>query len=387
MNKRIIRKIVLAGLTLGSLAAGFFIAIVWLNSIFFGPFKSGPQPKVPFLVERGWSVSTVSEELFKQGITRNTWVVKALGKLKKLPEILSGEYLLSSDMTPREVLQKFINKELVYHDLVLPEGLNIQQIKELMVKTTVVTANDAERALNDKSLLSKLKIPSTTLEGYLFPNTYRFSRPDTAEMFVMAMYREGEKRKTKEADDQARAIGMTWHQILTLASIIEKESGNNDPEERKKISSVFHNRLRIKMPLQSDPTVIYGIPEFGGNLTRADLQTPTAYNTYLIDGLPPTPICSPGDQALTAALHPADTDFLYFVSKGDGASQFSATYDEHRDAVNKFQVEPAKASQADKVSLPAKDSQADKVIPSAKARPPAKQVNEDDLNAILGDVQ
>jgi len=333
--------------------------------IFFGPYKTEVQPKVSFLVERGWSVSTVSEELAKQGITRNTWVIKALGKLKKkkLPEILSGEYSLSANMSPREILQKFIDKELVYHDLVLPEGLTVQQIKELMVKTTVVTANDAERALNDKALLSKLKIPSTTLEGYLYPNTYRFSRPDTAEMMVMAMYREGEKKRSKEAEDQAKALGMTWHQILTLASIVEKESGNNDPEERKKISSVFHNRLRIKMPLQSDPTVIYGIPEFNGNLTKADLQTPTAYNTYLIDGMPPTPICSPGAQAIDAALHPADTDFLYFVSKGDGASQFSAAYDDHKGAVKKFQIEPAKAGAN------------------------AAKINDDELNAILGDTK
>jgi len=365
MNRRTIRKLFIAGLILSSLAAGFFLAFFWLNSTFFGPFKDAPQPKVAFLVERGWSISTVSEELYKQGITRNAWVIKALGKLKKksLSEILSGEYLLSSDMSPKEVLQKFINKELVYHDLVLPEGFTLQQAKELMTKTTVVTANDAERALNDKALLTKLKISSQNLEGYLFPNTYRFSRPDTAEIMVMAMVREGEKRKGKDAEDQARALGMTWHQILTLASIIEKESGNNDPEERKKISSVFHNRLRIKMPMQSDPTVIYGIPEFNGNLTKADLQTPTAYNTYLIDGLPPTPICSPGDQAIEAALHPADTDFLYFVSKGNGASEFSATYDDHKGAVKKFQVEPSKAA-----------------INS-------KKINDDELNAILGDVQ
>jgi UPF0755 protein len=216
------RKVVLAVLAIGSLVAGFSIAIFWLNTTFFSPFKAEPQPKISFLVERGWTISNVSEELGKQGITRNGWVVKALGKLKKkqLGEILSGEYSLSAAMSPKEIVQKFINKELVYHDLVVPEGTTLDQIKELMIKTTVVTANDAERALNDRAILTKLKIPSTTLEGYLFPNTYRFSRPDTAEMMVMAMYREGEKRKTREAEDQARALGMTWHQSLRRNPVI-----------------------------------------------------------------------------------------------------------------------------------------------------------------------
>lgn len=369
MIKRTTRKIVLAALTLGALVGGFSTALFWLNLTFFEPYKAGSQPQVSFLVERGWSISTISEELYKQGITRNTWVIKALGKLKRknLSGILSGEYSLSPSMSPKEILQKFLNKELVWHDLVLPEGVTLKQIKELMIKTTVVTANDAERALNDKAILNKFKIPSTTLEGYLFPSTYKFSRPDTAEIMVTAMLREGEKYRTSEAENQARALGLTWHQILTLASIVEKESGNNDPEERKKIASVFFNRLRIKMPLQSDPTVIYGIPDFNGNLTKADLQTPSEYNTYIIDGLPPTPICSPGREAIDATLHPADTDFLYFVARGDGSSEFSTGYDDHRGAVKKFQIDPARSNSTRVTN--------------------SKRPSEDELNAILGDTK
>jgi UPF0755 protein len=378
------RKLILAVLVLGSLIGGFLSALFWLNSIFFSPFKPGSEPGVPFLVERGWSVGVVSEELGKQGITRNTWVIKVLARLKRkqLPEILSGEYSLSPSMSPREILQKFINKDLVYHSLTIPEGSTLKQIRDLMVRTTIVSANDAERALNDRALYSQLRIPASTLEGYLYPETYRFSRPDTAEMMVQAMIKEGEKRKTKERDERARALGLSWHQVLVLASIIEKESGNNDPQERRKISSVFHNRLRIKMSLQSDPTVIYGIPDFNGNLTKADLQTPTAHNTYVIDGLPPSPICSPGEEAIKATLEPLDTDYLYFVSRGDGSSYFSAEYDEHRGAVKKFQVDPVKNDRLKKDLVINQSAKNDSV-----KKEPEKSggLSEEDLEAILGE--
>jgi UPF0755 protein len=335
---KVVSTLVLLTLSLG---IGFGGALWWLNGQFFRPYKSGEQPPTAFIVERGWGVSTVADELAKRGITRNAWALKILAKLKKekLKEIHSGEYSLSAGMSVKEILQKFIDQEIVYHSLTIPEGANLELVRTLMEKTTIVSASEVERALRDRNLLNTLGIQSSSFEGYLFPETYRFSRPDTAEAMITRMVKEGEKRKTPEMVERARLLGFTWHQLLTLASMIEKESGNNDPEERRKISSVFHNRLRLKMLLQSDPTVIYGIPNFNGNLTKADLQTPTPYNTYLNEGLPPTPICNPGVEAIKAALEPADTDYLYFVAKGDGSSFFSKDYQTHQAAVKKFQLQ------------------------------------------------
>jgi len=353
-------------LTIGSLAIGSGTALWWLNHEFFKPYNPG-EPERPFIVERGWAIQNVSEELSKQGFTRNGWVIKILGKIKrdKLKVIRSGEYSLSAGMSPKEILQRFIDEEVVYHSMTVPEGFTLAQIRELMVKTTLANEGDVDRALKDRNLLSQLKINSSTFEGYLFPETYKFSRPDNAEIMITTMVKEGEKRKSQELETRARALGYTWHQILIIASIIEKESGNKDPLERRKISSVIHNRLRLKMPLQSDPTVIYGIPNFNGNLTRADLATPSPYNSYMVDGLPPTPICSPGMDSIKAALEPADTDYLYFVSRGDGSSFFSARYKDHREAVQKYQVQPAKAE-------PAK----------SELKP---EVRSEALDAILGD--
>jgi len=324
-----------------SLVFGFGGAIWWLNGQFFRPYNAADTAKQPFIVEKGWGLSTIADELEKRGITRNAWALKVLGKVKKdkVKDIRSGEYLLGSGMSPKEILQKFTSQEIVYHTFTIPEGMVASQVQLLMEKTTIVTAAEVDRSLRDISLLSKLNIPASSFEGYLFPETYKFTRPDTAETMITAMVEEGRKRKTQEMDDRSRLLGMSWHQLLTLASIIEKETGNKDPEERRRISSVFHNRLRLKMPLQSDPTVIYGIPNFDGNLTKADLQTPSAYNTYLNDGLPPTPICNPGIESIQAALEPADTDYLYFVAKGDGSSFFSSNYKTHQEAVRKYQIQ------------------------------------------------
>lgn len=341
MKKRTLRGLATLILSVGSLCFGFVAALWWLNLQFFRPLNSAVTETTPFIVERGWGLSTIGDELAKREITRNSWAIKVLGKIKKeqTKEIRSGEYAFSPGMSPKAILQALIKQEIVYHPLTIPEGFTVEQVRALMERTTIVTASDVDRALRDRNLLSQLKIPGASFEGYLFPETYKFTRPDNAAFMLTNMVKEGEKRKTHDMEEEARALGYTWHQVLIIASIIEKESGNKDREERRKISSVIHNRLRLKMPLQSDPTVIYGIANFNGNLTKADLQTPSAYNTYLNDGLPPTPICNPGFDSIVAALKPADTDYLYFVSKGDGSSYFSPKYKEHQEAVKKYQID------------------------------------------------
>ena len=179
-------------------------------------------------------------------------------------------------------------------------------------------------------------IPGKTVEGYLFPETYFFQKQASAEKIIRAMIGRFKSVFTKEWKNRAQELGFSVHEIVTLASIIEKETGV--AKERSIISSVFHNRLEKGIRLASDPTVIYGIENFDGNLTRQDLRTRTPYNTYTNYGLPPGPIANPGKAALEAALYPADTPYLYFVAKPDNTHHFSTTLAEHNRAVRKYQL-------------------------------------------------
>ena len=180
-------------------------------------------------------------------------------------------------------------------------------------------------------------VPADSLEGYLFPETYHFGKFTTEATLVKIMIDTFKERALKkEFLQRARKIGFTYHEIITLASLIEKETGKDS--ERKQISSVFHNRLKKNMPLQTDPTVIYAIENFDGNIRKRDLKIDSPYNTYRYKGLPPGPIASPGLKSIVAALYPEKTTNLYFVSRQDGSHQFSATLNEHNRAVQKYQL-------------------------------------------------
>jgi UPF0755 protein len=188
-----------------------------------------------------------------------------------------------------------------------------------------------------------LGVNATTLEGYLYPDTYNFPRFTKPEEILRTMVARFHQFFTPEVKAQAAALNMTEHEVVTLASIIEKETGQED--ERPLIAAVFQNRLKKKYPLQSDPTVIYDIPNFDGNLTRAQLTTSTPFNTYMHPGLPPGPIANPGIKSILAALHPAPVSYLYFVSKNDGSHQFSSTLTEHNQAVHHYQKKRTRPSE------------------------------------------
>ena len=185
--------------------------------------------------------------------------------------------------------------------------------------------------------IDSLNIPSDSLEGYLFPETYHFSKQTSEHKIIHTMVDAFKKRViNQELLDRVQRSGLSLHEIITLASLIEKETGLN--EERKHISSVFHNRLRKNMRLQTDPTVIYAINEFNGNIRKKDLNINSPYNTYRYKGLPPGPIASPGLKSITAALNPIKTNHLYFVSRKDGSHHFSSSLEEHNHAVRRYQL-------------------------------------------------
>ena len=246
----------------------------------------------------------------------------------------AGEYRFPAGLTPPEVLQVLATGATIRHQVTVPEGLTVEQVATLFAGQGWVRRDRFLALARDPGFLSGLGIEVEHLEGYLFPETYTLIRQETDEASVlrqMVAQFEREWATIRPAEPGP----MTRHQLVTLASIVEKETGV--AEERPLIARVFLNRLQRNMRLQSDPTVIYGIPDFTGNLTRAQLRQATPYNTYVIPALPPGPICNPGRAALEAVLRPADANALYFVSKNDGTHVFSTNLADHNRAVRTYQ--------------------------------------------------
>lgn len=282
------------------------------------------------------TVTQIATELERQEIIRNRYAFRLLARTqKKDTQIKAGEYALSASMPPQQILDMMVRGETIPRRATVREGMTLVEIARVLEDAGIVDRASFERAFADGNLLREQGVEADSFEGYLFPETYNFRHNTQARQVIKVMHEQLQKRWPAEWDARALELKMTKHQILTLASIVEKESGNFD--EQPVIASVFHNRLRLNMRLQADPTVIYGIKNFNGNITKRDLQTETPYNTYVISGLPPGPIANPGISAIKSALYPADTKFLYFVGNGEGRHVFSENLDRHNDAVNRFQ--------------------------------------------------
>lgn len=250
--------------------------------------------------------------------------------------IQAGEYLFSGAMTPRQILEMMAGGKTYLHKITIPEGYNLKEIAAAFGAAGLISESQLLHAATDPALCRGWKIEADTAEGYLFPDTYFFPKGVSAEKILSTMIHRFRQVFTSEMAQQAEKEGLSVHQAVTLASIIEKETGADS--ERPLVSSVFHNRLKRRMRLESDPTVIYGIAQFDGNITRRHLTTPTPYNTYTRQGLPPGPIASPGAKSLLAAVYPAQSDYLFFVSRQDKTHQFSRTWNEHQQAVSRYQL-------------------------------------------------
>ena len=259
-----------------------------------------------------------------------------LGKTRDIDrKIRPGEYELDAGMSPQDILTKLLAGRVVLHPVTIPEGYSLTQIAEVLATQQVTDTKEFTKLVRDRTFISTLGIEADSLEGYLFPETYSFAKGTKAREVIKAMVDGLHRVWGAELQEQAARLKMSLHQVLTLASVIEKETGAKD--ERELLAAVFHNRLRKKIPLQSDPTVIYGLPGFDGNIHKRDLSVMSPYNTYRVQGLPPGPIASPGAHSLRAALFPAQASYLYFVSRNDGTHQFSSTLAEHNQAVEKYQ--------------------------------------------------
>jgi len=292
-------------------------------------------------ISEGASFKEVANLLAQKGLIVSPFWFRLLGKVQDAErKIQPGEYDLHTAMRPAEILNALVKGKVIQHSVLIPEGLTAQQIGMLLEEAGIAKEEDIARLVSDPAFTKSLGLEAQTLEGYLFPETYHFRRRTKPEDVMRAMVHRFKEAYTPELQARATALGMAERHVVTLASIIEKETGRDD--ERPLISAVFHNRLKKRLPLQSDPTVIYGIRNFSGNLTRKDLGRRTPFNTYTSRGLPPGPIANPGLPSLQAAVNPAPVKYLYFVSKNDGSHQFSVTLEEHNRAVKRYQKRGAR---------------------------------------------
>ncbi len=298
-----------------------------------GAFSEDKIVDLPY----GSSLARIADELERQGVVHNRrlfyWYARLGGHHKQLQ---AGEYLIPAASSTEEILKIISSGEVVQYRVTLIEGQTFPEFRQTIYQSVGVKVTTQE--LSDKELMLKVAGDSRHPEGLFFPDTYQYTRGTTdLELFLRA-YKK--MQGVLEQEWAARADDLPYespYEALIMASIVEKETAV--PSEREQIAGVFVRRLKKGMRLQTDPTVIYGLgDQYKGNLTRAHLRTLTAYNTYQIKGLPPTPIAAPGREAIHAALHPAPGDALYFVAKGDGSHFFSASLDEHSQAVKRFQI-------------------------------------------------
>ncbi|MBN1831297.1 MAG: endolytic transglycosylase MltG [Deltaproteobacteria bacterium] len=286
-------------------------------------------------VQKGLSLNQVASELERRNIIVSKALFGLWGKIMgSSRRIKAGEYRLSPNMPPIRILEILTTGAVITYPVTFPEGYTIEQIADVLDSNELVEKEEFVILAHKPAVLKQYNIVGPSLEGYLYPDTYHFPRGISPSAAIDAMISRF-RQLTGPLEKRAEVLGMTMEEVIILASIVEKETGLGD--ERPKIASVFLNRLKQGMRLESDPTVIYGINGFNGNLTRKDLEEPTLYNTYVIRGLPIGPIANPGLEAIKAVLFPEETDYLYFVSKNDGSHHFSKTLSDHNMAVRFYQ--------------------------------------------------
>lgn len=294
------------------------------------------QGVVEVRVDRGEPFFSVAQKLKDEGVISSERLFTLWVRLWDLDKKIHwGLYRFELPLAPREVLDRMVLGRAVFHRITVPEGLSLGETADLFDREGLADKEGFLKEARNPELLSLLGLKGKGIEGYLFPETYYFPASATERDMIITMVEQFDGIFTSMMEEQARKLGFSRHDVVTLASLVEKETGVE--AERPLVSAVFHNRLSTGIPLQSDPTVIYGLEDFTGDLTRKDLHKRSPYNTYLIQGLPLGPICNPGLSSIWAALFPAQVPYLYFVSKNDGTHFFSETIREHNRAVDIYQ--------------------------------------------------
>ena len=322
--------ILLVLLATGLLAArfGFHLALE----------RTAPGARSPaeITIAKGEGFGSVARRLERDGLIPHTRALSLWARWKDLDrDIFPGTYLFEKPLSPLEILDRFREGAIQLTKVTIPEGYRATEIVGVLSEAGLGAADELATLLADPDFVITLGLPGTGVEGYLYPDTYLFAPGTDPRKVILSTTKRFHEVFDQEMREKAELAGLSVHEVVTLASVVEKET--SQAKERPLIASVFLNRLRIGMPLQSDPTVIYGIECFDGNLTRKHIETPGPYNTYTERGLPPGPIASPGREALVAVLESEESNFLYFVSRNNGTHVFTRSLKEHARAVNRFQ--------------------------------------------------
>jgi len=354
------------------LAAGAAAGVLYLRVN--QPYRGYQAPEQFVDIPQGSGSRVIGEHLAAGGVVRDATTFRtALWMSGKGRHLQAGEYRFDRPMTPFEVIDKIARGDVFVIPITFREGLTIAEMAAIFASHGFGTADDFSKAAGDATAIHDIDPNTRTLEGYLFPETYALSRHSDADHLVRLMVARFLHVWTPEMQGAADAQHLSPRQAVTLASIVEKETGK--PDERPVVAAVYVNRLRIGMALQCDPTVIFALERAGrytGNLRREDLAFDSPYNTYKYPGLPPGPIASPGRASIEAAVHPADVEFLYFVSRNDGSHVFARTLDEHNRNVQQYQVQYFRDLRAGKAGEAKRAGEAGRTGGAGRARGPGQ---------------
>lgn len=326
MIKKTLIFVFLVGPLLACLMIGTHVWVI-LNDSYDGPDKT-------FVVKNGDTFPQINSRLSREGLIANTRVFHRYAQYKGLlTKFRAGSYTISSGAKMRDVLDTLVFGQPNLTSMTIPEGKNMYEIAKLVSSAGITSEEDFLKAVQNPDIISYLQIQATSLEGYLYPETYKFA-PNTPAKEVVKTMVDLFRKKTEDIDWTHPFLNK--HQVVILSSMVEKETGAK--HERPAIAGVFTNRLKKRMRLESDPTTIYGIwSRYKGNIRKDDLLEMTPYNTYKIPALPAGPISNPSLAAIKAVLNPEANDYIFFVSKNDGTHVFTRTYQEHVEAVNVWQ--------------------------------------------------
>ncbi|KJU81589.1 aminodeoxychorismate lyase [Candidatus Magnetobacterium bavaricum] len=313
------------------LAVALSVLMTYISLGLFMPLRS--KASVEIYIPRGATFKQAIAILSQRWHMRSFTALHLIGRIKGIDKRLKqGYYMLDDAITPLEVLRKFSAGDTIKTKVTIIPGYSLREIRSVMTDAGFV---DFDEICSDHTLLRQLQIDALSLEGYILPETYIMEKGTPTREVVGMMVRLQRARYPRDFATKAKDLGLDEHQVLTLASIIEKEAQLDS--ERPMISAVYHNRLGLGMPLQADPTAIYGLKSFKEGVSAPDLRINSPYNTYKIVGLPPGPIASASIASIGAALNPARLPYLYFVAKRDGSHHFSTTYRQHREAISRYQ--------------------------------------------------
>lgn len=325
----------------------FAFVIAYLGFEAFRFMSAGPgraEEEIVFEVPGGKSFHQIADQLQEKGVILSSFKIRVVARMTGLDaKVKRGEYKLNRAMTPQEVLSVLISGKSIQYPVTFPEGSNVFEMGALLESKGLFKATDFIRHCKDKEMIRELLgIEVSSLEGYLFPETYNVTKYTSLKELLSTMVQNFKTTYSHLEAQNPKRTNLPRHEAVTLASMVEKETGA--PEERPMIASVFFNRLAKNMKLQSDPTIIYGIwmdtGKYKQNITKEDIDRPNRYNTYTVAKLPFGPIANPGREALEAVMKPATSEYLFFVSRNDGTHIFTRSYEEHLKAVKSFQLDP-----------------------------------------------